>query len=172
MKAGTFFVRTWRILSILGFLLSLFASYISYPEEVAVRFDDLKQAIQTVNRETIFYVAVAIFIINNTLNNLMIKLFRRVPTAQIPVPNQEVWAAHRSQLDEVFTNWFYSLTAAINTVLALGLFVLSLLNRSDRSMQPYDYAWLLPVVTVILISVLVSLPIRLFMKPGDDDSNK
>ena len=169
MKVGTFFVRTWRVLSILGFVFALFTSYISYPGEVAVRFDDLKQPIQTVNRELIFYIAVAIFLINNTLINAIAKLFRRVPTAQIPIPNQGIWVSYRSQLNEIFTNWFSALMAAINTVLALGLFVLSLLNRSDRSMQPYDYAWLLPVITAILIAVLIALPIRLFMKPSADD---
>ena len=169
MKVGTFFVRTWRVLSILGFVFALFTSYISYPGEVAVRFDDLKQPIQTVNRELIFYIAVAIFLINNTLINAIAKLFRRVPTTQIPIPNQGIWVSYRSQLNEIFTNWFSALMAAINTVLALGLFVLSLLNRSDRSMQPYDYAWLLPVITAILIAVLIALPIRLFMKPSADD---
>ncbi|GAB4026419.1 hypothetical protein [Spirosoma koreense] len=168
MKAGTFFIRTWRILSILGFLVALFSSYVSYPEEVAVRFDELRRPIQTINRETIFYLAVAIFIINNTLINVVAKLFLRVPTAQVPIPNQNIWVAHRSQLNEIFKNWFYALTASINTVVALGLFVLSLLNRSDRSMQPFDYAWLLPVSTLILISVLIGLPIRLLMKPDAD----
>lgn len=169
MKAGTFFVRTWRILAILGLLFSLFSSYISYPDQVAVRFDELKQPIQTINRETIFYVAVAIFLVNITLINAISKLFLRLPTAQIPVPNQAVWAVHRPQLNEIFRNWFYALTASINTVLALGLFVLSLLNRGDRSMQSYDYAWLLPVSTAILVGVLIALPIRLFMKPNDED---
>ncbi|MBN8826159.1 MULTISPECIES: hypothetical protein [unclassified Spirosoma] len=168
MKAGTFFVRTWRILSIIGFVGSLFASYISYPEEVAVRFDDLKQPIQTINRETIFYLSVAIFLIANTVLRAISKLFLRVPTAQIPVPTG-VWTSHRSLLNEIFTNWFYALIAAINTILAMGLFVLSLVNRADRSLQPFDYAWLLPISTVILIAVLAGLPIRLFMKPGDDD---
>lgn len=169
MKAGTFFVRVWRVMSILGLLIALFTSYISYPENVAVRFNELKQPIQTINREVIFYASVAIFLLNNTLIRAVLKLFLRVPTAQIPVPNQGIWAAHRPQLNEIFKNWFYALTAAINTILALGLFVLSLLNRSDRSMQPYDYAWLLPLVTAILIAVLVALPIRLFMKPNNDD---
>lgn len=169
MKTGTFFVRVWRILSILGFIVALFSSYISYPDKVAVRFDELKQPIQSIDRETIFYIAVAIFLVNNTLTNAVINLFQRVPTAQVLVPNQPIWAAHRLQLNAIFRNWFYALTAAINTILALGLFVLSLLNRGDRSMQPYDYAWLLPMSTFMLIAVLVSLPIRLFMKPNDDD---
>lgn len=169
MKTGTFFVRTWRILSVLGFLFALFNSYISYPGDVAVRFNELGQPIQTIDREVIFYVAVAIFLINNTLIKLVSRLFLRVPTANLPIPNLAVWSSHRSQLNEVFTNWFNALMAAINTVAALGLIVLSLLNRSDRSMQAIDYAWLLPLITVILIIVLVALPARLFMKPSADD---
>lgn len=169
MKAGTFFIRVWRVMSILGLLFSLFGSYISYPDQVAVRFDEFSQPIQHVDRETIFYTAVAIFLINITLINVAGKLFVRLPTAQVFVPNADVWAAHRSQLNAIFRNWFYALTAAINTILALGLFVLSLLNRGDRGMQPYNYAWLLPVSTLILIAVLAYLPIRLFMKPSSDD---
>lgn len=169
MKTGTFFVRVWRIMSILGLLFALFNSYISYPGEVAVRFDDLNQPTQTVERETIFYIAVAIFLINNTMINAIARLFVRVPTAQLLVLNQGRWASHRSALNEVFTNWVSALMAAINTVLALGLIVLSLLNRSDRGIQAIDYAWLLPVSTAILVIVLAALPVRLFMKPSDDD---
>ncbi|WP_080241246.1 hypothetical protein [Spirosoma rigui] len=169
MKTGTFFVRVWRIVSILGLLFALFNSYISYPSDVAVRFDELTNATQFIDRETIFYIAVAIFLINNTLINAVARLFPRVPTEQVPVPNKAVWTRHRDQLNEVVTNWFYALMAAINTVLALGLMVLSFLNRSGHDIRAVDYAWLLPLSTAILISVLVALPIRLFMKPGGDD---
>ncbi len=168
MKTGTFFVRIWRIISILGLLFALFNSYISYPSEVAVRFDALNQPIQFIGRETLFYVAVAIFLINNTLINAIARLFPRVPTAQVTLPNQRVWVNHRLALNTIITNWFYALMAAINTILALGLMVLSFLNRSARTIQPVDYAWLLPLSMAILIIVLVALPIRLFMKPGDD----
>ncbi|GAB3643839.1 hypothetical protein [Spirosoma arcticum] len=168
MKTGTFFVRIWRIISILGLLFVLFNSYISYPSEVAVRFDELKQPIQFVSREALFYIAVAIFLVNNTLINAVARLFPRIPTARIFVPNRQVWVNHRSALNVVITNWFYALMASINTILALGLMVLSFLNRSARDIQIVDYVWLLPLSTAILIIVLVSLPIRLFMKPGDD----
>ena len=130
------------------------------------RFDDRGLAIQYIDRETVFYIAVAIFLINNTLINAVAQLFLRLPTARIPVPNQTVWAVHRPELNEVVTNWFYALMAAINTIVALALLVLSLLNRSDRSVQPSDYVWLLPLSTLMLISVLAALPIRLLMKPA------
>ena len=169
MKTSTFFVRVWRFTSIAGFLFSLFNSYISYPGDVAVRFDAASQPIQFIDRETIFYIAVAIFLVNNTLINAVARLFPRIPTARLAIPNQQAWASHRPALNEVMNNWFYALMAAINTILALGLMVLSFLNRSARAIEPFEYAWLLPLSTVMLIIVLVSLPIRLFMKPGDDD---
>lgn len=169
MKTGTLFVRTWRTLSILGLLFALFNSYISYPSEVAVRFDELDQPTHFIGRESLFYLAVAIFLVNNTLINAVARLFPRVPTAQVLVPNHQIWASHRPALNVVVINWFYALMASINTILALGLMVLSFLNRSARSIQAIDYAWLLPLSTAILLIVLVALPIRLFMKPGDDD---
>ncbi len=168
MKAGTLFIRAWRIISILGLLFALFNSYISYPNDVAVRFDDAGVPIQYVDRETLFYIAVAIFLINNALINAVARLFLRLPTSQIPVPNHGLWTSHRSELNEVVTDWFYALMAAINTILALGLMVLSFLNRSEHGVQEIDYAWLLPLSAAILIIVLSALPIRLFMKPSTD----
>ncbi|PRY27365.1 hypothetical protein CLV58_13444 [Spirosoma oryzae] len=169
MRTGTLFIRTWRIMAILGFLISLFTSYISYPEEVAVRFDDTSRAIQYANRETLFYGAIAIFIISLTSLRALGRMFPRVPSASLPIPNQAEWAAHRTQLNTIFGNWFYALTAAISTILALGLFVLSLLNQADRVVRYVDYAGLLPICTAIIIIVLAALPIRLFMKPSADE---
>ncbi len=169
MKTGTFFVRTWRALSIAGLLFALFSSYISYPGEVAIRFDDLGTPIQYILRERLFYGAVAIFLVNMVLIRAVAKLFPRIPSGSVPVPNQSLWAKHRGQLNEIVNNWFSALQAAINTVLGLSLLVISFLNRSDRGMQTIDYAWLLPLSVIILISVLVALPIRTSMKPAVDD---
>ena len=169
MTIGTFFVRVWRIVSILGFVIALFSSYMAYPDQVTVRFDASNNPLQTVNREVLFYGIVIIFILNNTLLRVISRLFLKVPTARVLVPNPDRWATHRPELNEVFTNWFSALCSAVNTVLAMGIFVLSSLNRGDRSLQASDYVWLLPVSMAILIIVLASLPIRLFMKPRHDD---
>lgn len=168
MKASAFLIRIWRILSILGFVFSLFNSYVSYPGEVAVRFDPTGYAVQYVSRETLFYIAVLIFLLTNVLIGAVSRLFPRIPTERLPIPNAAVWAAHRPQLNIVVTNWFSALRSAVATILALGLAVLSFLNRSNHAPEERDYAWLLPLSTLILISVLVGLPIRLFMKPSTD----
>ena len=169
MKAGPFFIRVWRIVSIAGFLFALFSSYISYPDQVVVRFDELNHPVQTMSREVIFYLAIGIFLVSNTMINLIARLFMKIPTAQISVPNKAAWEARRSKLNLVFKDWFSLLNSAIITVLALGLLVLSFLNRSDRPIRPIEYAWLMPLSIFILLAVVASLPIRLSMKPSDDD---
>lgn len=169
MKAGPFFIRVWRIVSIAGFLFALFSSYISYPDQVVVRFDELNHPVQTMSREVIFYLAIGIFLVSNTMINLIARLFMKIPTAQIPVPNKAAWEARRSKLNLVFKDWFNLLNSAIITVLGLGLLVLSFLNRSDRPIRSIEYAWLMPLSIFILLAVVASLPIRLSMKPSDDD---
>lgn len=170
MTVGTFFIRIWRIISIIGLILSLISSYISYPADVAVRFDENNVGIATVDREVLFYAAVGAFLLNNILINTVAKLFPRIPTAKIPVPNQAVWAANRTKLNEVMGNWFHALQSSVNTILALGLLVLSFLNRSiPEATDAQNHIWLLPMCTLIIASVVISLPIRLLMKPSVDN---
>ncbi len=168
MRAGSFFVRTWRILSIIGFVGLLMSSYISYPNEVAFRFNDAGQAVQYLSRETIFYVSIGIFMAVYVITNAVARLFPKLPIEKIPNPNPVVWEGQRRKLADVYVNWFYALAAAFNTILALGLMVLSFLNRSNVNADSNDYGWLLPLSTAIIAIVIISLPIRLMMKPPVD----
>jgi hypothetical protein len=171
MRAGSFFVRTWRILSILGFVGLLMSSYISYPAEVAFRFNDLGQASQYISREVIFYVSISLFLLVYVTTNALARLFPKLPAERIPNPNPTPWQGYRQALVAVYVDWFYALAAAFNTILALGLMVLSFINNSARtSVGPSDYAWLLPTSTAILAIVIVALPVRLMMKPPVDDA--
>jgi uncharacterized integral membrane protein len=165
MRVGTFFVRVWRFLSVVGLVFALLNSYISYPGEVAVLFNSAGQATQYLGRETLFYASVAIFLVNNILINSIARLIPKLPMSQIPVP--PVWANHRDELNEILVNWFYALMASVNTILALSLMVLSFLNRSDFRVDQYTYAWLLPLSVFMLAAVIGALPIRLLlMKPS------
>jgi hypothetical protein len=168
MRAGSFFVRTWRILSIIGFVGLLMSSYISYPNEVAFRFNEAGQAVQYLSRETIFYVSIIIFMTVYVITNAVARLFPKLPIEKIPNPNPAAWEGQRRKLADIYVNWFYALAAAFNTILALGLMVLSFLNRSNISADSTDYGWLLPLSTAIIAIVIISLPIRLMMKPPVD----
>lgn len=168
MRAGPFFVRTWRILSILGFVILLISSYISYPGEVAFRFNEAGQAVQYLSRETVFYVSIGTFILVYVITNALARLFPNLPVEKIPNPNPAAWEGQPRKLIAVYTSWFSALSAAFNTILALGLMVLSFLNRSNINADSNDYGWLLPLSTGIIAIVIISLPIRLMMKPPVD----
>ncbi len=169
MNVATLFARIWRYLSILGVLISLITSYISYPGDVAVRFDASGLAIAYVNREVLFYSMVAIFLVNNVLLNSLVKLIPRVPSDVLPVPNRVVWIANRKQLNQHLTNWLWLLMAAVNSVLALWLFVLSLVNKLNGVNDDTNFGWLLPLSAAIFGIVIVALPIRLLFKPARTD---
>ena len=170
MTVGTFFIRIWRILSILSLIASIIGNYVSFPNDVAVRFDENSVATAMVNREVLFYASVAIFLVNNILVNSVARLFPRIPAEKIPLPNHDAWAANRPKLNQVVVNWFHALQASVNTILALALLVLSFLNRANfNATDEQNYVWLLPLSTVIIGSVVLSLPIRLLMKPGADN---
>ncbi len=165
MRVGTFFIRVWRVLSVIGLIFALMNSYISYPEDVAVLFNSAGQATQYLDREVLFYVSVAVFLVNNILINSVARLIPKLPTSRIPV--SPGWANHRDELNEVLINWFYALMASVNTILGLSLMVLSFLNRSNFRVDQYTYGWLLPLSVLMLGSVIIALPIRLiFMKPS------
>lgn len=166
MAVGTFFIRIWRWSSIVGLVLSLLSGYISFPNDVAVRFNENNVGTVFLDREVLFYSVVGLFLLNNVLINTIVRLFPRIQTDKIPVPNHAAWAANRPALNQVMSNWFHALQASVNTVLALGVLVLSLLNHANPdATDAQNHVWLLPLSTVIIGSVIISLPIRLLMKP-------
>lgn len=153
----------------LAFAAVLVYAYTTFDQTVAVHFTPEKRPDAFLKRDVLFYGCVAIFLINNTLINMLARLFPRIPNAALPVPNPTAWADHRNQLNELTQNWFYALMAAINTVMALALWVLRSLNLQLGSAPLSGFEWLLPVVVLIFAIVIFSLPVRLLMKPDRED---
>ena len=169
MKVTTFAIRLWRLASLIGFASMLIYTYTSLEATVAVGFTPDSRPDVFISRDYLFYGCVAIFLINNTLINMLTKLFPKVSGTALPIPNQQRWLQHRDQLNEIFQNWFYCLMAAVNTVMVLALYVLRQLNNQLGSTQLTGHQWLLPVCVAIILIVIVSLPIRLAMKPDAEE---
>ena len=153
----------------LGFAAMLASAYSSFEQTVAVGFTPDGRPDQFMERNTLFYLCVAIFLINNTLVSLLAKLFPRVPDAALPVPNQAAWAEHRAQLNELTKNWFYALMATVNTVMILALWVLSQLNKQLGAEPLTGFGWLLPVSVLLIAIAIIALPVRLLFKPDRED---
>jgi hypothetical protein len=169
MKVSTFAIRLWRLASLIGFGTLLIYTYVSLETNVAVGFTPDSRPDVFMNRDYLFYSCVAIFLINNTLINTLTKLFPKVSGTALPIPNQLLWLENRDQLNEIFRNWFYCVMSAVNTIMALSLFVLGKLNTQLGSTHLSGHQWLLPVCTAIILIVIVSLPIRLAMKPAAEE---
>jgi len=152
----------------LAFAAVLTYTYSNFDQNVAVHFTPEKQPDAFVQRDVLFYIGVGIFLLTNTLVGLLARLFPRVPDAALPIPNQAAWTGHRTQLNELTQNWFYALMAAINTVMALALWVLAQLNKQLGNSALSGHEWLLPVCTLIFAVVIVALPVRLMLKPSTE----
>ena len=169
MKVSTFFSWVWRLASIIGFAAALLYTYTAFEPTVVVGFAPDRRPDTFISREVLFYSCVAIFLINNTLVNLVAKLFPRVSGVSLPIPNAGAWQEHRDQLNEVVRNWLYCIMAAVNTVMGISLVVLMKLNKQVGVSRVGSYEWLLPICLGIIAIVVVALPIRLLMKPDSED---
>jgi len=169
MKVSTFGIKLWRWASMLGFAAILLYAYTSFNQTVAVGFTPQKSPDRFLDREVLFYGCVATFLIVNALVSTLARLFPRIPGAALPIPNQGLWVGHRDELNELARSWFYGLMAAVNTVMALAIWVLSNLNKQLGVTTLSGFEWLLPTVLLVLILASGWLPVRLMMKPDARD---
>lgn len=168
MKATTFGIKVWRWLSILFLLGSLIWTYSVFPEKVAVDFSDTGLAELYVSKEHIFYIVMAIFLINNVIISRLSKQVPSIDANYFPIPNRTVWAQYRKQLDEHVTNWLFCLVAAINTIAGFSLLALATINSNNFKMTVFDFSWIF-YVSLGLMAIVFLLPLRLFWTPTPSD---
>lgn len=166
MNITTFGLKVWRWLSILGVVGALAWTYSVLPDLVAVDFDQSGLIEASLGKEMIFYIAMGVIILANTLLLSLAKQLPRIPIGSLPVPSRGTWAAFRDELDEHLTNAAYALVAAINTLLGLSLFALGTVNSSSFNLSVFDFAWVYYLAMGMLGSILVSLPLRLYFPPS------
>jgi len=150
------------ILMVFG--LSIF-SYTLFSDDVGVHFDELGIADKFLSKSTIFYIAVALILVNNVLIMNISKRLLILPSHLLPIPNQTEWAAQRDVLNEHLKNWFYCLIAAINTITGLSMLTLATLNSNQSQQRVGEFGWLFYLTVSLLIVILLALPIRLATKP-------
>ncbi len=167
MKKATFAVRTWRVLSVVFVLVLTLGCYVVFPDDVGVHFDALTQKPDVfLEKRVIFYVSAALALIVNTVFPAVGRLFASVDSRFLPIPNQQAWAASRSDLNEHFLNWFLCLNAAVNSILGLSLLALVSLNDVQFKFRVIDFRWLFYMAVAIFITIILALPLRLNRAPA------
>lgn len=164
MKVGTFGIKIWRWLSMLMVFGALVWTYSVFPEQIAVDFAASGLAEIYVNKEHLFYIVMAFFILNNVVLSAFAKQIPKIDPSHLPIPKRAIWARYREELNEHLINWLYVVVASINTIIALSLLALATINSSQYKLSVFDFAWVSYVGLVLLMLVFL-LPLRLFLTP-------
>ncbi len=165
MKVSTFSIKIWRWFSVLLVVGALAWTYSLFPDLVAVGFASSGMAEHYVEKDTIFYIAMGLIIFNNVVIAAMARSIGKVPVSLLPIPNRQIWAQHREELDEHLINWLYCLVAAINTIVSLSLFALATVNSNQFNEDVFSFAWLFYLGFGMLIVIFVALPLQLLRAP-------
>ncbi len=168
MKATTFAVKAWRWMSMVFLIGALIWTYSVFPEMVAVDFASNGEAQLYVDKAHIFYIIVAIFVINNIVISRLAKQVPKIDAALLPIPNRKKWAEHRLELDNHVINWIFCLVAIINTIAGFSLLGIATVNSEQYNLTVFDFSWIF-YLGIGLMLFLVVLPIRMFWVPVPED---
>jgi uncharacterized membrane protein len=167
MKTGTFGIKIWHGLSMIGVLLVVAYGYSSLPADVGVHFGEDGKADEFVAKSQIFYVLLGFLLANNVILPAIGRQFLNRSATQLPIPNKTIWAANQDELNEHIQNWFKAIVAAINTVIMMTFNVLATVNNQFK-LKISDFDGLFIIILAILLIVVVALPVRLLMKPTNE----
>ncbi|SKC17740.1 hypothetical protein [Dyadobacter psychrophilus] len=168
MKVTTFGIKVWRWLSLVLVIAALVWTYSVFPQTVAVDFSDNGLAEKYLEKEHIFYIVMALFLLNNVLITGLARHIPNVDPMHLPILNKKVWAQHREELNEHLINWLYCLVAVINTIIGMSLFALATINSQQYKLDVFDFSWLYYAGLGLMIIVFL-LPLRLLWTPTPED---
>lgn len=165
MKTSTFAAKVWRWCSTLLAAAAIIWTYSVNPESVAVDFDEGGNGSFFLTKGAVFYIAAALFILNNAVVASIKRQIPKIPVSMMPIPNRKAWALNRPELDEFLGNWLYSMVGTINVVLGISLFALATVNSEQFRWRIFDFAWVGYGTIFLFLIVLVAVPLQLFRPP-------
>ncbi len=165
MKISTFAALIWRWSSMLLAVAAIVWTYSVNPESVALSYDASGNGDFFLTKSQVFYLASAIFLLNNVLIVAMKKQISTVPISVLPIPAKEGWKQNRAELDEFLGNWLYAIVGAVNVILAIGMFALATVNSQQFTQNVHDFEWIYYVSLLLLALVFVIIPLRLMRPP-------
>jgi uncharacterized membrane protein len=163
MKTSILVARTFRILSVLAFVIILFLSYVSLPPDIAVHYDITGRPDVFITKSQLFYGLTAFVVIFNIAFSVLATLIPAIPVGRLSLFNRDFWLQHRQVFRDIFTSWMLSFIGLINLFLIVFLVVIRLLNTSE-DIQVFNYRWVVIVGGIVLLGWLAFLPIRLMVR--------
>lgn len=159
MSIDHFFSRVWRIISIIGFGVSLLFIYRGLPDPTAVHFGETGRGDGFLPKEEIFYLTAGIMTLINMLALLLIKNIQKIPDNQFTILFSIFKKKGGTKIKETIGHWLHMLPALINTYMILVLRALLLLNDERTYNQDFSFY---PFIGIIALLIWIAyLPVRL-----------
>lgn len=165
MSISTFGITIWRWASILLIIGALIWTYSVMDAVVTVAYDDQGEAALSVSKETVFYIIMGVFVLNNSVLMSLAKFLKKTPVSAFPLPNRAVWEKAPDQVRQIMVNWVGALVAAINTIFALSLFALATVNSKVYNWDVFSFSWIAYLGAALLVIIVAMLPIQLSRGP-------
>jgi len=164
MSIDHFLSRFWRVLSIIGFGITLLFIYRGLPDPTAVHFGETGRGDGFLPKEEIFYLTSGVIIVLNVLMLMLINSVKKLPSHLFTTGVFRVFTSKGdAQVHAICIHWLHFFPALVNTFIILALRALLMLNDSRSYSNDYSYLGSLGIILFLLW--LLYLPIRLFSLP-------
>lgn len=152
-------------LSILGFFIALFASYLNITPLVSLAEAGIPFYEGYISSDTYFYLLFVLFLLANVPIFVLIQTLNRLPGTMLISPRPSFWKQDRNHaegLKRLWKNYGYAVMSGLNMVLLALSVNIMMANHIDGNV-PVSYLWMYPVSLLILgFSILLPL-VRMFI---------
>lgn len=134
-------------LSLVVFFAVIFFCYFSWPEEVAVYFDNNGDGTYSLGKSQLFYFSMGCLISLNVIILMLVSYIPQLPIEMIKLPNHDFWKSskhHGNYAKNILVNWVNTFSAMLNIFITIWLFLLTQLNleQFDLRYKLSEFQWL------------------------------
>jgi hypothetical protein len=155
-------VRAFWFGSLLGFLFSLFHTYLNVRNLIGIQVDTLRF---TFGRDALFFGFLGFFLLINLTLYAYSQIVFKLPKQLLLIPNSDFWThekSNRKSLNFILSNSSWVVAATLNFFLCYWLLVVKDENHFEGTRQEAVRWFFWP--GILMVFSWIAIPIRLFIK--------
>ncbi|HSJ67120.1 MAG TPA: hypothetical protein VK921_05585 [Anditalea sp.] len=145
------FAKAFHLLSVLLFIFIFMYIYASLPENVAYQVDSRGFPIESISRDSFFYIGIIVFVLLNILLIIPAKLIDKQATYNL----KKLFPKHEPFTDQML-GWLYSFGAVLNiTVAIIALHIHGINNQQELTSADFNpFYYMIPIFFIVWIIAL------------------
>jgi len=145
------FAKAFHLLSVLLFVFLFMYIYASLPENVAYQIDDRGFPLESITRDSFFYIGIIVFLFINFLLIIPAKLIDKQATFNL----KRLFPKHEPFTDHML-GWFYSFGAILNiTIAIIALHIHGINNQQELTSADFNpFYYMVPIFFIVWIIAL------------------